>query len=69
MSELAGPGGCGAGSSSSSVAAQNQVPEIAASAVLVPSEELPVGSDVVKVKLLNWPTLRSRMLRLKMLHP
>jgi hypothetical protein len=28
-----------------------EVPEIAASAVLVPSEELPVGSDVVKVRI------------------
>jgi len=31
-----------------------EVPEIAASAVLVPSEELPVGSDVVKVRILNY---------------
>ena len=53
MPELADPGGCGSGSTSSSDAALNQVPEIAASAVLVPSEELPVGSDVVKVNLLN----------------
>jgi hypothetical protein len=30
-----------------------EVPEIAASAVLVASEELPVGSDVVKVRILN----------------
>jgi len=28
-----------------------EVPEIAASAVLVPSEELPVGSNVVKVRI------------------
>ena len=53
MPELADPGGCGSGSTSSSDATLNQVPEIAASAVLVPSEELPVGSDVVKVNLLN----------------
>ena len=30
-----------------------EVPEIAASAVLVHSEELPVGSDVVKVRILD----------------
>jgi hypothetical protein len=30
-----------------------EVPEIAASAVLVASDELPVGSDVVKVRILN----------------
>jgi hypothetical protein len=31
-----------------------EVPEIAASAVLVASEELPVDSDVVKVRILNY---------------
>jgi hypothetical protein len=31
-----------------------EVPEIAASAVLVPSEELPVGSDVVKVRIFDF---------------
>ncbi len=51
MPELPGSGCVVANISAAAMVAE--VPEIAASAVLVPSEELPVGSDVVKVRILN----------------
>ena len=43
----------GAAAVPEAVAGSGQVPEIAASAVLVPSEELPAGSSVVKVRCMQ----------------